>query len=65
MPFPAAAAVGTPRFLDADGHATTGAVAATAALLPGKVVNWAWFPILLYEVPLGIWLIRKGVRATT
>ncbi len=37
----------------------------TAALLPGKVVNWAWFPILLYEVPLGIWLIRKGVRATT
>lgn len=36
----------------------------TATLLPGKVVNWAWFPILLYEVPLGIWLIRKGVPAT-
>ncbi len=35
-----------------------------ATLLPGKVVSWLWFPILLYEVPLGIWLIRRGVRAT-
>ena len=34
-----------------------------ASILPGTVVNWLWFPILLYEVPLGIWLIRKGVRA--
>ena len=33
-----------------------------ATLLPGKVVNWLWFPILLYEVPLGIWLIRGGVQ---
>ncbi len=33
-----------------------------ATLLPGRVVNWLWFPILLYEVPLGIWLIRRGVR---
>lgn len=33
-----------------------------ASLVPGKVVNWLWFPILLYEVPLGMWLIRKGVR---
>ena len=35
-----------------------------ATLLPGRVVNWLWFPILLYEVPLGILLIRKGVRTT-
>ncbi len=35
-----------------------------AAFLPGNVVNWLWFPILLYEVPLGIWLIGKGVRTT-
>ena len=35
-----------------------------ATLLPGRVVNWLWFPILFYEVPLGIWLIRKGGRAT-
>jgi hypothetical protein len=35
-----------------------------ATLLAGRVVNWLWFLILLYEVPLGIWLIRKGVRAT-
>lgn len=35
-----------------------------ATILPGKVVNWLWFPILLYEVPLGLWLIRRGVRET-
>ena len=35
-----------------------------ATLLPGRIVNWLWFPILLYEVPLGIWLIRRGVRTT-
>ena len=33
-----------------------------ATLLPGRVVKWLWFPILLYEVPLGVWLIRRGVR---
>jgi hypothetical protein len=33
-----------------------------AAILPGRVVNWLWFPILLYEGPLGVYLIRKGVR---
>ena len=35
-----------------------------ATILSGKVVGWLWFPILLYEVPLGIWLIRKGVSET-
>lgn len=23
----------------------------------------AWFPMLAFEVPLGVWLIAKGVRA--
>ncbi len=31
-----------------------------ASIVPGSVVNWLWFPILLYEVPLGLWLIAKG-----
>ena len=35
-----------------------------ATLLPGRVVNWVWFPILLYEIPLGMWLIRRGVQVT-
>ena len=33
-----------------------------ATLLPGRVVNWLWFPILLYEVPLGLWLILRGFK---
>lgn len=33
-----------------------------AMMIPGSIVNWMWFPILLYEVPLGIWLIVKGVE---
>ena len=31
-----------------------------ATMVPGSIVNWLWLPILLYEVPLGIWLIVKG-----
>ena len=31
-----------------------------ASMVPGSMVNWLWFPILLYEVPLGVWLIVKG-----
>jgi hypothetical protein len=23
-----------------------------ATVVPGSIVNWLWFPILLYEVPL-------------
>ena len=34
---------------------------AIATIVSKPVVNWLWFPILLYEVPLGIWLIAKGV----
>ncbi len=31
-----------------------------ATVLPGKIVSWLWIPILLYEVPLGVWLILRG-----
>jgi len=31
-----------------------------ATIIPMPIVNWLWFPILLYEVPLGVWLIAKG-----
>jgi hypothetical protein len=31
-----------------------------ATIVPKALVNWLWFPILLYEVPLGIWLIARG-----
>ncbi len=34
-----------------------------ATMIPGSIVNWMWFPILLYEVPLGIWLIAKGTTS--
>jgi hypothetical protein len=34
-----------------------------ATILPGSVVNWLWFPILLYEVPLGVWLIARGTKS--
>ena len=33
-----------------------------AAMVSNRVVNFLWLPILLYEVPLGIWLIAKGSR---
>ena len=34
-----------------------------ATMVPGSIVNWLWLPILLYEVPLGIWLIVKGTES--
>ena len=33
-----------------------------ATIVPRSIVNELWFPILLYEVPLGIWLIARGVE---
>jgi hypothetical protein len=36
-----------------------------AGIIPGSVVNGMWLPILLYEVPLGIWLIAKGTETQT
>ncbi len=33
-----------------------------ATIIPATVVNWLWFPILLYEVPLAFWLIAKGTE---
>ncbi|WP_263381294.1 DUF4386 domain-containing protein [Granulicella arctica] len=31
-----------------------------AMIIPGSVVDMLWMPILLYEIPLGIWLIMRG-----
>jgi len=31
-------------------------------IVPRATVNRLWFPILLYEVPPGIWLIAKGTE---
>ena len=31
-----------------------------AMIVPGSVMNLLWMPILLYEIPLGVWLIVKG-----
>ena len=31
-----------------------------ATIVSGSIVNLLWMPILLYEIPLGIWLIVKG-----
>ena len=33
-----------------------------ATIVPGSIVNLLWMPILLYELPLGIWLIVKGTE---
>lgn len=33
-----------------------------ATIVPGSVVNLLWLPILLYEIPLGIWLMAKGTK---
>jgi hypothetical protein len=29
-------------------------------LLRGPVVQWMWYPMLAFEVPLGVWLLVKG-----
>lgn len=56
-----------PRWLAWIGVVTIGAqlIAVTlniASLVPGWIVERMWMTILLYEVPLGIWLIIKGAR---
>ncbi len=33
-----------------------------AGFLTGSIVNYVWIPMLVFEVPLGFWLIVKGVR---
>ncbi|MBI4885830.1 MAG: DUF4386 domain-containing protein [Acidobacteria bacterium] len=36
-----------------------------AGLLRGPVTQYIWMPMLLFEVPLGLWLIVKGVAPST
>ena len=54
-----------PRWLAWVGVVTIGAQAICvplhiAMMIPGSIVNVLWLPILLYEVPLGVWLIYRG-----
>ena len=32
--------------------------------LPRTVATWMWIPMLLFEVPAGVWLIMKGGAAS-
>ena len=34
-----------------------------AGFLTGAVTNYMWIPMAAFEIPLGFWLIAKGVRA--
>jgi hypothetical protein len=34
-----------------------------AGFLTGAIVNYMWIPMAAFEIPLGFWLIVKGVRA--
>ena len=34
-----------------------------AGFLTGAIVNYMWIPMAAFEIPLGFWLIFKGVRA--
>jgi len=36
-----------------------------AGFLTGPVTSYMWIPMLLFEVPLGFWLLIKGVRTPT
>jgi len=36
-----------------------------AGFLSGSVVSFMWIPMAAYEVPLGLWLLVKGVRTKT
>ena len=31
--------------------------------LPGTIVDYLWIPMAAFEIPLGFWLLIKGVRA--
>ena len=33
-----------------------------AGFLAGAMVNYLWIPMAVFEIPLGLWLIVKGVR---
>ncbi len=36
-----------------------------AGFIEGPMINFIWIPILLFEVPLALWLIIKGVAVKT
>jgi hypothetical protein len=36
-----------------------------AGVLSGPVTSYVWIPMLAFEVPLGSWLLIKGVRTQT
>ena len=36
-----------------------------AGFLSGPITSWMWLPMLLFEVALALWLIIKGVGAST
>jgi len=33
-----------------------------AGFVHAPITTWSWLPMLVFEVPLGIWLMAKGVR---
>lgn len=33
-----------------------------AELVSGSIINWLWAPMAAFEIPLGIWLIARGVN---
>jgi hypothetical protein len=33
-----------------------------AGFAHGPLTSWVWLPMILFEVPLGFWLLVKGVR---
>ncbi len=36
-----------------------------AGFISGSIVDWLWLLVMAYEIPLGLWLIIKGVRDTS
>ena len=35
-----------------------------AGFIQGRIANFVWLPMLMFEVPFGLWLIIRGVRIT-
>ena len=59
-----------PRWLAGVGVVTIGVQSVVvplhiATIVQGSLVNLLWMPILLYEIPLGIWLMVKGTKVAS